>query len=236
MADFGVNWQISTAGLRALALSRHIFIGRELNHFQGRTLIHGAVSPVFVEVPLETKLGDIGWSPHWSDGCLLAEQGTSKHSQAQYNYTNTNTQRQIYKYTNTQIHRYKCTNMFDMLGVILTPQWSLCTQTVPSSTISIWCPSLQALFTRTKTIRGTRVMMPRSVDSNLPKCDFFLRQKILVRGIQRGHSRPQDPSWSPNSTDLYLWDKYKRHSRVIPCAILIVILKQCHRDLFVKSF
>ena len=99
MADFGVDWQISTAGLRALALSRHIFIGRELNHFQGRTLIHGAVSPVFVEVPLETKLGDIGWSPHWSDGCLLAEQGTSKHSQAQYNYTNTNIQ--IHKYTDT---------------------------------------------------------------------------------------------------------------------------------------
>ena len=107
---------------------------------------------------------------------VLAEQGTSKHSQAQYNYTNTNTQ--IYKYTNIQIHRYKCSNMFDMLGVIPTPQWSLCTQTVPSPTISIWCPSLQVLFTRTKAIRGTRVMMP------LSQCDFFLRRKILICDIE----------------------------------------------------
>ena len=56
----------------------------ELNHFQGRTLIYGSVSLVFVwVVVVVTKLGDIGWSPLWPVGRLVAACCTPKHLQAE---------------------------------------------------------------------------------------------------------------------------------------------------------
>ena len=81
MAGFGSNTQelfysystqISTAGLKVFVLSRHVFIWTGIEPFsEGWTLIYGAVSLVFVEVPVDQIRRYWVESPLWSVGCTL---------------------------------------------------------------------------------------------------------------------------------------------------------------------